>query len=256
MSTKNLSKINKLLTMVPSGAVLLTSWLVNQGYSLELIKRYRKSHWFESIGVGALKRFQEPINYQGALYALQTQAGLSIHVGAKSALALLGKAHYLELNQQKVILFGGEMEKLPRWFLQYDWQVNIEYHPSAFLPATLALTEYETKNFSINISSPIRALLECLYLAVNAEEIIECYELMESMNNLNPALVQECLENCNSIKVKRLFLFLAEKADHEWVKHLKTDRISLGIGNRSLVPNGKYISKYKITVPKELSDGK
>ena len=78
---------------------------------------------------------------------------------------------------------------------------------------------------------------------------------MEGLNNLRPDLVQNLLENCSSIKVKRLFLYLAEKASHGWVQHIKLDKIDLGSGKRSIVKNGVYNSKYKITVPTELANG-
>lgn len=42
------------------------------------------------------------------------------------------------------------------------------------------------------------------------------FELMEGLNNLRPNQVQDLLEKCESVKVKRLFLYLAEKAGHEW----------------------------------------
>jgi hypothetical protein len=63
------------------------------------------------------------------------------------------------------------------------------------------------------------------------------------------------LESCASIKVKRLFLFLAEKANHSWVKHLNIEKIDLGSGKRSIVKNGVYNPKFKITVPAELANG-
>ena len=74
---------------------------------------------------------------------------------------------------------------------------------------------------------------------------------MESLNNLRPKSVQILLENGSSIKVKRLFLYLAEKFNHQWLKHLDLTKVNLGSGKRSFVKNGAYISKYKITVPKE-----
>ena len=70
------------------------------------------------------------------------------------------------------------------------------------------------------------------------------------MNNLHPKKVQEFLSNCHSIKVKRLFLYLAEKAKHEWFNHLDLSNIDLGSGKRKIVENGALDEKYKITVPK------
>lgn len=76
-----MSKINNLLNDTPHGTVLLSFWLSEKGYSLDLQKRYKKSGWLESIGTGALKRAGEDIDYHGGIYALQNQAGLSVHAG-------------------------------------------------------------------------------------------------------------------------------------------------------------------------------
>ena len=104
------------------------------------------------------------------------------------------------------------------------------------------------------VSSPARAMLECLYLAPEKQELLECFELMEGLNNLRPKVVQELLEQCTSVKVKRLFLYLADKAGHEWLQYLDLQKIDLGSGKRSLVKNGVYVAKYQITVPKELAE--
>jgi len=43
------TKINQLLQQLPTGVVLLSSWLKTQGYSYGLQQRYRKSGWLISI---------------------------------------------------------------------------------------------------------------------------------------------------------------------------------------------------------------
>ena len=65
MSTEKESKLNNLLNTQPSGIVLLSAWLLDQGYSLDLQKRYKKSQWFESIGTGALIRHNDQVDYLG-----------------------------------------------------------------------------------------------------------------------------------------------------------------------------------------------
>lgn len=252
MSTVESSKINQLLASQPPGAVVLSSWLTGRGYSFELQKRYRKSGWLESIGTGAMIRAGDNVGYEGAIYALQKQAGSNIHPGGRSALSLLGKAHYLELAQKKVVLFGGQGEKLPAWFQNHDWGLTFDYHPSSFLPSGLGLTDVELKNFSIKVSGAARALMECLYLAPEKQELVECYELMEGLNNLRPDHVQALLESCKSVKVNRLFMYLAEKAGHAWVQNLDLARVDFGKGKRAVVKGGAYVEKYQITVPKEL----
>lgn len=247
-------KINVLLKLQPSGIVYLTSWLTQNGFSNQLINRYKKSNWFTSIGTGAMIRSGDNIGYDGAIYALQNQANLNIHPGGKTALSLIGRAHYLELSPKKVTIFGGGNEKIPSWFLKHNWGVKIHYYSSSFLPANLGLTEIELKTFSIKISGTARAMMECLFLSPRKQELLECYQIMEGLNNLRPTLVQTLLENCSSIKVKRLFLYMAEKANHSWVKYINIEKINLGSGKRSLVKNGIFNSKFEITIPTELAD--
>ncbi|HEY9221986.1 MAG TPA: type IV toxin-antitoxin system AbiEi family antitoxin domain-containing protein [Lutibacter sp.] len=254
MSTENPTKINRLLQKTPSGVVLASNWLSQQGYSPELIRNYKNSKWLATFGNGAVKRYNDQVDYLGAVYSLQKQLGLSAHPGAKTALGLLGRAHYLEMNQQVVCLFGNEKEKLPTWFKKYHWEQQVSYYTSSFLPPELGLTEFLHKNFSILVSSPARAMMECLYLMPEEVSLYECYELMEGLNNLVPSQVQQLLEKCTSVKVKRLFLYLAEKSGHEWVKFLDKEKIDLGKGKRSFAKQGVYVPQYQITVSKDLED--
>ena len=252
MSTENRTKINQLLHSQPYGAVFASSWLTSQGYSPELQKRYKNSNWLVSIGTGAVKRSGDEVRIDGGLYALQQQLKLSVHIGGPSALSRLGRSQYLELDTNQIHIFGSAEENLPKWFKEYEWGFLVNYHASNFLPPNLGMTELNSGNLSLMVSSPIRAILECLYLAPSEISYIECYELLEGMSNVRPTTVQQLLETCTSVKVKRMFLFLAEKAGHSWVKHLVKEKINLGTGKRSLVKAGVYVSAYQITVPKEL----
>lgn len=252
MSTENESKLNHLLSAQPLGIVLTSAWLADQGYSLDLQKRYKRSQWFDSIGTGALIRHSDQVDYLGGIYALQNQLGLSVHPAAKTALSMQGKAHYLELATKSVQLFGGNDDNLPLWFKKRDWGVSVDCKLTSFLPADLGLMEIEHKGFRVKVSSPARAVMECLYLAPKSQPLLEVFELIEGLNNLRPASVQKLLEDCTSVKVKRLFLYLADKAGHEWLSYINPDKIDLGSGKRAIVNDGVYVSKYQITVPKEL----
>ena len=59
----------------------------------------------------------------------------AIHPGGRTALSLLGKAHYLELVAKRVIVFGGKGEKLPAWFKKHDWGVAVNYYQTSFMPS-------------------------------------------------------------------------------------------------------------------------
>lgn len=252
MSTQNESKLNYLLGSQPSGVVLASSWLVDQGYSLDLQKRYRRSRWFDSIGTGALIRHGDQVDYLGGIYALQNQLGLSVHPAAKTALSMQGKAHYLELATQSVQLFGVTEDHLPLWFKKRDWGVSVDCKLTSFLPPDLGLVVVEHKGFKVKVSNPARAIMECLYLAPKSQPLLEVFELMEGLNNLRPKSIQELLEACTSVKVKRLFLYLADKAGHEWLNYINLDYVDLGSGKRAIVKDGVYVAKYQITVPKAL----
>ncbi len=205
------------------------------------------------MGTGALVRHGDQVDYLGGVYALQTQLGLSVHPGATTALALQGKAHYLQQSLKRVQLFGASNDTVPSWFVKRNWGVEVDCRLTSFLPHDLGLIEVTHKAFQVKVSSPARAVMECLYLVPKSQPLMEVYELMESLNNLRPLMVQHLLEACTSVKVKRLFLYLADKADHEWFHHLNLDNVDLGSGKRAIVPHGDYIPKYQITVPKELT---
>lgn len=254
MTTDNRSKINKLLGLQPSGVVLTSKWLVDQGYSSELLREYRNSQWLTSIGNGAMIRTNDQVDYLGAMFSLQQQLNLNIHPAAKTALSLQGKAHFLNFTQQEVYLFGQPKERLPAWFRNYEWGVKVNYYTSSFLPPDLGMTTLSFNTFKLSISSPVRALMECLFLAPHSQDLMECFQLMQGLNNLHPKTTQNLLASCTSVKVKRLFLYLAEKSGHAWFKSLNLDQIDLGKGNRSLVKNGVYIKAYSITVPQEMEE--
>jgi hypothetical protein len=78
--------------------------------------------------------------------------------------------------------------------------------------------------------------------------------LMAALTNLRPSLVQRLLKECRSIKVKRLFLLLAEELKLPWVKKLNLEEVELGTGARTLIKGGKMHSKYLLTVPAHLFD--
>ncbi|NIS60312.1 MAG: hypothetical protein GTO13_06335, partial [Proteobacteria bacterium] len=72
--------------------------------------------WIQSFGRGAYTLFGDKVEWPGALYALQTQLGLNIHAGGKTALELKGYAHYLPPQQGRIFLYGSQGQTLPAWF--------------------------------------------------------------------------------------------------------------------------------------------
>lgn len=121
---------------------------------------------------------------------------------------------------------------------------------SEFLSQETGLKEFDTGNFAITISSPERAILETLYQVPREQDFQEAYYLIEALVDIRPKLMQTLLEECKSIKVKRLFLFLAQQAKLPVLKKLDLKKIDLGSGKRVIVKDGKLDSDYGITYPK------
>jgi len=250
----NQSKISKLMQDYPKGLVLLSSWLVSKGYPYELQQQYRKSGWLKSIGKGAMLKSGDPLLLSGALAALQSQANINIHLGGRTALELNGIAHYLQLTSPEATLFALGKTKLPSWFVNNKWNVDYKvFKTSLFKNDAVGLVDYQDAGIDMKISSSGRAIMECLSLCPYEFSLTEAYQLMEGLSTLRPQQVQGFLEECKSIKTKRLFLYFAERAGHSWVKYIDKTNIDLGSGNRSLTNNGVLIPEYNLVLPKELS---
>ncbi len=248
------TKIKNLLERHKPGTVCLAQWLVNLGISHDLQKRYSKSGWLKSIGTGAFKRPKDTIHWQGGLYALQEQAKLPIHLGGLTALSMLGRAHYVRFEKEVIFLFSPQKIIMPKWFRDYAWENPIQHIKTNVLPASVGLESYAEANFEVKISTAERAILECLYLAPKYISFVECYQIFEGLVDLRPEILQGLLEQCSSIKVKRVFMYLTEKMQHAWVPFLDASKVHLGHGTRMLAKGGVYIPKFKIMVPKELAE--
>ena len=248
-----ITKINRLIQTTPKGLVLLSIWLASEGYSFELQQRYRRGSWLKSIGKGAMVKTGDSLVLSGAISALQKQANLDIHIGGRSALELSGVAHYLQVNSEEITLFTENKSLLPLWFINNHWDRKPKiFSVSLFEEDKAGLIEYRDGDLTMNISCATRALMECLSLCPNQFPLTEAYELMEGLATLRPAQIQTLLEQCKSIKVKRLFLYFAERAGHSWFKYIDTKSIDLGSGVRSLFSEGAFVSKYQLVLPKEL----
>lgn len=252
MSRQKTTKINQLLRDWPVGTVATQKWLSARGVSRQLTNRYVSSGWLERIGTGALIRAGATVGWLGGVYALQTQLSLQVHVAGVTALMLRGFGHYLPLGRSyQVHVFGQPRQRLPEWFRQHSWEVEVSYScPNLFAQREdSGFIDLDRGAFSVRASAPERAILEVMHLATTNHAMDHAVELCEGLTTLRPDLVQHLLESCRSAKVKRFFLWAAEHCDHPWLSRVDTSSIDLGAGKRSLYPGGTFSSKYRITVP-------
>ncbi|ACO31921.1 conserved domain protein [Acidobacterium capsulatum ATCC 51196] len=106
--------------------------------------------------------------------------------------------------------------------------------------------------WTLTTSAPERAILEMLDELPRRESFHQVDVVMEGLANLRPQLLGKLLQECKSVKVKRLFLWYADRHGHAWFKHLDQSSVDLGKGKRQLVPQGHFDPRYQITLPMEL----
>jgi len=253
------NKLNHLVSQMPHGLVLTLPWLKQQGVSCKLAWWYVQSHWLERVGDEAYKKPGEKINWVGALASVQNQLCIPVHVGAKTALELLGQSHFIPVHGiRRVILFNSSNTKAPRWFSEPNsWDVNFLINKTTLFhneDSAVGVMSKEIDGININLSSPERAVLEILSLVPHKQSFDEASKIIESLSQLRPSLVQTLLEKCKSIKTKRLLLHFADTFQHPWFKKLDLIKIDLGSGKRVIGQGGNYDSKYKISVPKIMEE--
>lgn len=249
------TKIQQILETNPDSKILFSEWLTTHGLDAKGQHAYMKRGWLTRLskGVYALQGTNPTLLH--AVSAYNTQLSKKCIVGAYTALELRGYSHYLSIGKPKAFLFTGAKDRLPLWMLEKDWDMSIKYMKTLFLGDDHKGVEtMQVGTDQLLVSSPERAILECLNLPEATSSLLDIYYIMESLTTLRPKLVQLLLESCTSQKVKRLFVYMAEKAGHPWFKALKLDAISLGTSRYMAVPTGKYISKYNMTIPKELAE--
>jgi hypothetical protein len=243
-------KLNQRLIVAPAGAVLTSVWLRHHGISSKLANYYATSGWLHRVGDGAFTAHPETPTWLGAVFGLQ-QKSKSFHPGGRTALELFGLAHFVPLGETyPLYLFSRIGDRLPSWFKGLPWSERVRHVTTDFLPNELGYTDFRENEVVVQVSAPERAALEFLQtLKPTSSEYEHADLIFEGLGTLRPELVQSLLEGCTSVKVKRLFLHLAEKHHHPWLKQVALAKVSLGSGKRVLVAGGRLDSKYLITVP-------
>ncbi|MDG4868010.1 type IV toxin-antitoxin system AbiEi family antitoxin domain-containing protein [Guyparkeria sp. 1SP6A2] len=255
-------KINQLLSLIPHGAVVTTSWLTTHDATPDQARKLANSGWLQRVGHGAYCRAGDPLSWESGVFALQAagkKGAPPIWPGGQSALALQGFAHYLPMGHDTTHLFGRKGSRLPHWLRDAEWAGRTALHTESGLPAHLpgSFRDYEPPigAFTLQISTPERAILE--WVAITTNELLFSSELVDTfsgLNTLRPRRLQALLEGCRSVRTKRVFLVLARHAGHAWYERLDSTRLDLGKGKRQIYPGGKLDKEYQVTVPKAFTN--
>ena len=252
MSLEKELKLKQLYQLLPEGVVAPSTWLTANGYSSQLLYMYAKNGWLAKLGRGAYIRPASILEWKGAVLGLQKLAELPFHVGGLSALNILGYAHYLPIGGEKTIALYGK-GKPPAWVKQIGSLPFIFHKKPLFGDLGLKKENTSIRDWQITVSSPERAILELLYQIADEGITFQFVaEIFEGLTTLSPRVLNELLQNCNSRKIKRLFLFFANYYNFPWAKHISKE-LELGAGKLQIVKDGNYNKTYMITVPKEFN---
>jgi hypothetical protein len=282
MSTGKGQKLNQLQRLLPEGLIVDASWLEGKGYSSALRSRYLGNGWLEQPTRGVYRRPGGKLLWQHVVISLQTLLEVPAIVGGRTALELHGFSHYVSgAGEKEVHLYGDK--PLPGWVGKLDLGEKFVFHNAKRLFPERAIARglggvswnLEDQSFSstdpkhddltriswgqwdwpLALSTPERATLELLDEVPGRETFHQADKLIEGLRTLSPRRTQDLLEECRSIKVKRLLLWFAERHRFRWLLQIKQGRIDLGKGKRMLVRGGKLDPKYLITVPEEFRGG-
>lgn len=253
MNTLIAPKLNQLFTSWPQNLVATSPWLHAQGIDNNLIRKYVASHWLTRVGNGAFIRTGDKPDWSSALYALQSQLKLDVHAGGATALELDGVYNQvpMQTKQRRIYIYGHQGTKLPKWFTHGSLKTNPVFSKIELFTSEPAKTFRESpkSEFPIKTSTRERAILELLDSA-NPDGLELISALFPMLSGLRAQVIQQHLELCTSVKVKRLFLYLAREENAPWFKDLDLEKINLGLGNRVFTKHGSLDPQFKITVPK------
>jgi hypothetical protein len=245
-----MKKLNQMLANWNTGDVHGLAWLAKYGIDRKLVYKYCQNGYLDKIVPGVFIKANEKPNPYAVIKYLQQELYLKLHVSGRTALELQGHAHYLSINKKnKIYLTSYESRIFPKWLKEYCAHFEVTFKKSSLIGSEKYLIEHEvTGGFKINVSSRELAIMELIdnFDLSNSLETIENYA--ESLNTLRSYVLQEILEECQSVKVKRVFLYISDKLNLAYFKKLDLKKIDLGSGKRVIVKSGALDKKYNITV--------
>ena len=246
MSIENANKINRLLQDYYPGKLYFSGSMKQKGYSDQLLQRYRNSGWLISLSKGIMCRTNDKLLSYPALASYNQQMGKKFHVAAHSALELKGYNHYVPMGKPVLMVGHPKQQTIPDWLKVTNFDMTMKFFSTeCFSKPQLSTTQIN--GIDLLVSNPEQAFFECLLLSPKQYDFMDLFYIMEQLATLRPEIVQDLLENTTNLRVKRLFLYMAEKAGHYWFDLLDSDKIVIGTAKHQLTKNGVSfkIVKYK-----------
>ena len=257
-----------LKALLPYGMLATKKWLAERGLSAHAIDNAVKTETLLLLATGVYSQYSRSLSWEGLVASMQRMDVNGSHnipsviVGGLSALSLSGLSQYLSLgNTPHIHLYT--QGKLPSWLKRLSLPIECEGHSTNTIwPEWLVKDktfirqhEWEAELPPVYFSCPEKALLELLTDLPESVTFEHADELMQGLVNLSPRKLDTLLKACKSVKVKRLFFWLAKRQAYPWFNKLNVENYNLGSGKRVVAKGGKLDTDYLITVPSHMTKG-
>lgn len=221
--------VQHLMQAAPRGQPLDTGMLRDLGISPPQATYLVKSGWLQHLSRGAYLLTGDRPSRDGILAFLGRRIP-GLHVGGKTALAWFGVRHNIAFRE-RVTLWGGKPYDFPPWVAEH---LLFSYQTTRLFDAGFhneqGLKPLPNGNPHVLVSVPERALLELASDIGKGQSLEEARNLVVTLRNLRPRVLDEFLSHCLRVKVVRLVRDLGLWSEYPWGQDLQkhVDRISAG----------------------------
>ena len=250
--------------LIPEGLIVSRKSLVRKGIRHSSIDNALRSGLIVSLWPGVYARAGVELKAEDVVASLQ-RMGSDLVVGGVSALELRGRNYYIPLRSSRTVQLHGCDRLLP-WVDKLGLSETFRRCSTVRLLGRVGSMPADDPSgqrfpfaalwpwgrWTVRISTAERALFEVLHGVPTRESFEDAELLMQGLPDLSPTRLDRLLRRTRSVKVKRLFFWLAERQGFSWATRIDPGKFELGSGKRVLEKSGKLVEKYGITVPETM----
>ena len=257
----------KLADLVPAQRLVTRSWLLSHGVPHHTADNLVKAGRLVILRPGVYANPGSSLTWESVVCSLQ-RMGSNLIVGGITALELHGRNHFAPFKHEYTVNLYG-WDPLPGWINRLDLPVRFHRHGTTWLqPQEVPLVADDSYGLrypfaiahawgeggaTLRVSTIERAFFEVLSGVPKKTSFEHAELLLDGLPDLLPRRLNALLARTRSVKVKRLFFWLAKRQRHPWLKEVQEDNIDFGRGKRHLEPGGRLNREYQITVPEFMS---
>ena len=105
--------------------LFFSDWLRKNGYSDQLIRKYRQSGWLATLDKGVMYRTGDSLSSFAALSCYNEQLNKKARVAAHSALELFGFNHYVPMGKP-LLMVAHHNSNIPKWMTSDSFDKNFK----------------------------------------------------------------------------------------------------------------------------------